>query len=717
MPIEIRVGPPVVTINQGLAFLVTDLQGEVHEESELGAFADDTRFISVYRIRINERPWQTLSFSQLTHYGARWVYSNPVVRVADGEIPANQIGLTLERAIGRGLHDDLDLVNYSPTPCSFYLELEIRSDFADIFDVKAHQLRERGEKVTEWHRVRQELVTSYENQEFRRALRLSAQRSDSPARYANGQLRFHVELAAGGRWHSCMLAAFDGTTADEPGHECRSGRAEGPTEHGRAHQDWHAVASGCQTSNFLVERTYAQSVEDMGALRIFSSDLPQGTWIPAAGIPWFVTLFGRDSLIVSLQNMVAHPLFGRAALDKLGRLQGDRIDDYRDEQPGKILHELRNGELAALRLIPHTPYYGSADATPLYLMVLAETFRWTGDLDMVRQCRPVAERRLEWIDRYGDLDADGFQEYAPRLPSGYRNMGWKDARDAVVYPDGRQVDPPIGTCELQAYVYDAWQRMSDLYEVLGEPDRALALRQQAAALKRRFNTAFWMPDEQFLAFGLDPRKEQIRSIVSNPGHCLWGGIVDDDKAEHVVRRLLQPDLWSGWGIRTLSQENPAFNPFSYQLGSVWPHDNAVIAAGFKRYGFHREASQLAKGILDAAGYFVSYRLPELFAGLAREPESFPVQYLGANTPQAWAAGSVFMLLATLLGIGADARGHRLYVDPWLPDWLPDVTLTNVGLGEDRFDLRVRGHEADCEATLTPVRGRPQLIRGRAGSDR
>ncbi len=712
MPIEIRVGPPVVIINQGQTFVVMDQQGEIHEESELGAFSDDTRFISVFRIRINQRPWQVLSYSQLTHFCARWIYANPEVRVADGDIAPNQIGLTLERAIGGGLHDDLDIVNYSQRPCSFYLELDVRSDFADIFDVKNHQLRERGEKVTEWHGPRQELVTSYENQDFHRAFRVHIQKTRSRARYANGKLSFHVELPPGGAWHTCLLAAFEGTAADNPVRECYSGRDEKVTEHGRAHQDWHTAASGFASSSRLVERVYLQSVEDMGALRIFSRDIPKGTWIPAAGIPWFVTLFGRDSLIVSLQNLALHPLFARAALAELGRLQGDRIDDYRDEQPGKILHELRHGELAALRLIPHTPYYGTADATPLYLVVLSEAYRWTGDLEMVRQYRPAAERCLEWVDRYGDLDGDGFQEYAPRMPSGYHNQGWKDASDAVVYPDGTQVPAPIGTCELQGNVYDAKIRMAELFDVLGDPQRAGQLRDQAATLRRRFNEAFWMADERFIAFGLDPQKHQIKSLASNAGQCLLSGIVDDDRAEAVVQRLLEPDLWSGWGIRTLSARNPAYNPFSYQLGSVWPHDNAWIAAGFRRYGFHREASQVAKAIFDAASFFVSDRLPELFAGLTREADSFPVQYLGASTPQAWAAGSVFMFLNSMLGLSADAPRHRLYVDPWLPDWLPDLTLTNIWLGEDRLDLQVRGRASDCEVVLRPVRGEPQLARGR-----
>ncbi len=710
MPTEIRVGPPVITINDGTTFMVTHLNGDVDTRSELGAFADDTRFISAYHVWLNQRSWALLSSSPLTHYASRWVYTNSALRVEDGELPAGKIGLTLERAVASGLHDDLDVINYDQRPWRFFLELEIKSDFADIFEVKRHRLTERGEKVTEWHRPRKELRTSYEYRDFRRALRIRVERDSTPPQYANGQLSFHIELPPGGSWHACLLVAFEGTAANNPERRCYTGTREVRSLHGRDQLAWHEVATGCSSSNKLVERAFQQSIQDVGALRMLDKELPKDTWLPAAGLPWFMTLFGRDSLIVSFQNMLVHPLFARAALHKLGEMQAQVVDDDRDAQPGKILHEIRYGELATLKLIPHTPYYGTHDATPLYVIVLAEAFRWIGDLQLVRDYLPIAERCLEWIDRYGDMDGDGFQEYKTRSRRGYHNQGWKDAHDAVIYPDGSQVDTPIAVCELQGYVYDAKLRMAELYERLGEHVRAATLRTAARELKRRFNEAFWMPDEDFFAYGLDPRKQQIRSIVSNPGHCLWSGIVDAEKAAAVVRRLLEPDMWSGWGIRTLSTRNPAFNPFSYQLGSVWPHDNAIIAAGFRRYGFAREAAKVARGIFDAAGYFVSSRLPELFAGLPRDPGSFPVQYLGASIPQAWAAGSVFMLVRALLGLEADAVGGVVYADPWLPEWLPDLDLLKVRLGDARFDLRVEGREDASRVEIRQRRGEVELLR-------
>ena len=362
------------------------------------------------------------------------------------------------------------------------------------------------------------------------------------------------------------------------------------------------------------------------------------------------------------------------------------MDDYRDAEPGKIPHEIRFGELAYFKKIPHTPYYGTADATPLYLITLHEAWRWLGDDGLLREYRDVAERCLEWIDRYGDLDGDGFQEYQTRSTLGYENVGWKDAGDAVVYPDGSQVKQPKALCELQGYVFDAWHRMAEVFDALGEPNRARELRRKATDLQQRFEDRFWCEEAGFYAFALDPKKEPVPTIASNAGHCLWSGIARPDRAARVVQRMFEPDMWSGWGIRTLSAQNPAYNPFSYQLGSVWPHDNGIIAMGFKRYGFSAEAARVARDISEAASYFVSYRLPELYAGIPHEARSFPVQYRGANVPQAWAAGSIFHLLQAILGIQANAPKGRLYLDPVLPRWLPDLTLRGLAVGGAKLDL-------------------------------
>jgi glycogen debranching enzyme len=404
-------------------------------------------------------------------------------------------------------------------------------------------------------------------------------------------------------------------------------------------------------------------------------------------------------------------------------MQAAGDDPERDMEPGKIPHEIRHGELAQLGILPYTPYYGTHDATSLYVIVLSYLYQWLGDDSPLRRYLENAEAAIRWIDRYGDRDRDGFQEYGTRSRHGYYNQGWKDAGDAVPAEDGTLAPLPIATCELQGYVYDAKLRMADIYELLGRPSDARRLRRQAKDLYERVNERLWWEEEGTYYLGLDGRKRPIRSVASNAGHLLQSGIVPPERAGRIVDRFLRGDMWSGWGIRTLSSDHPAYNPFSYHTGTVWPHDNAVIAGGFRRYGFDVEAARVAKGIFDAAERLVAYRLPELFAGLPRAEASFPVQYLGANVPQAWAAGSVFRLIAVLCGIHAasDGDGSRIYVNPALPSWLPELTIHNLRAGRGSLDLAVRDGSVDVLSNDTGfevVHGpapRPWLVGGPAAA--
>jgi glycogen debranching enzyme len=459
---------------------------------------------------------------------------------------------------------------------------------------------------------------------------------------------------------------------------------------------------------------FQQATDDLAALRlpIKGSALKADTHVvPAAGLPWFVALFGRDSLITSLQTSLVYPSFARGTLEVLGARQAKDRDDYRDAEPGKIMHELRLGELAHFNLVPHTPYYGTADATPLYLITLHIAWCCTGDLDLLKRHLPTAERCLDWIDQYGDRDGDGFQEYETRSPDGLENQSWKDSGDAVVYPDGAQVGGAKALCELQGYVYDAWMRMAKVYDVLHEQARATNLRAKAAKLFARFNEAFWDEEAGFYALALDADKNKVMTVASNPGHCLWSGIVPPERASRVVARLMREDMWSGWGIRTLSAAHPAYNPYSYQRGAVWPHDNGLIAEGFKRYGYAKEAGEIAQDVWSAGRFFMLNQFPELYAGLHRDASSFPVQYLGANVPQAWAAGSVFSLLYAILGLQPDAPNATLYVDPVLPDWLADVTLRDLHLGEQTFDIRF--WRKNQQSHFTVLKGEPSAVVRRA----
>jgi glycogen debranching enzyme len=371
-------------------------------------------------------------------------------------------------------------------------------------------------------------------------------------------------------------------------------------------------------------------------------------------------------------------------------------------EPGKIPHEIRHGELAELGILPYAPYYGTHDATSLFVIVLSYLYQWLGARSLIERYLPNAEAAMAWIDRYGDRDRDGFQEYATRSTHGYYNQGWKDAGDAIPTEDGTLALLPIALCEHQGYVYDAKLRMADIYDLLERPRDAARLQTQARRLYERFNDAFWWEAEGIYYLGLDGNKKPIRSVASNAGHLLASGIVPPDRAARVVRRLMADDMFSGWGVRTLSSDHVAYNPFSYHTGSVWPHDNAQIAGGFRRYGFDAEAALVARGVFDAAERFVATRLPELFSGLPRQVGSFPVQYLGANVPQAWAAGSIFRLVAILCGIHASAGrdGARLYVNPALPDWLPELTIHNLRAGAGSATLRFSDASVEVLANTT-----------------
>jgi len=704
--LEIKVGPPQLAIHQGHAVLLSELDGQINWPSEKGLYFYDTRVISSWTVYANGEPWDLLNGGTTTSLAARVFLTNRALITERGPIDKHTLGLTLSRHIDGGVHEDLDVTNYARIKVRFNLEIALRCDFADLFEVKSGHFVRRGRIVTDWSEQEQRLTTTYRNQDFFREVAVTAHHSDSPAVYANGRITFDVELAPSGTWHSRL--AYDLADSEQrymaPDECARDGKESQSTNR---LADWQREVLEVRSSNDAFRRLFRQATDDMAALRLPIQVAGHMRLVPAAGLPWFVALFGRDSLIVSLQTALVHPGFARGTLEVLGSLQASGRDDYRDAEPGKIMHELRLGELAKLGLVPHTPYYGSADATPLYLITLHAAWSWTGDRGLLERHLPTAERCLEWIDRYGDRDGDGFQEYATRSSAGLENQSWKDSGDSLVYPDGSLVKGPKALCELQGYVYDAWQRTAEVYEALGDSTRAAQLRAKAAALFSRFNEAFWDEETGFYAFALDGEKKKVLSVASNPGHCLWSGIVPPDRAGRVVARLMQPDMWSGWGIRTLSSEHPSYNPYSYQNGAVWPHDNGLIAQGFKRYGYAVEAARVAHDVCQAGGFFMLNQLPELYAGLQREATNFPVQYLGANVPQAWAAGSVFSMVQAILGMQPDAPHRMLYVDPVLPPWLPDLTVRNLRLGEQVFDIRF--WRSDEETRLEVLKGDPASV--------
>ncbi|HSL77071.1 MAG TPA: glycogen debranching N-terminal domain-containing protein [Candidatus Limnocylindrales bacterium] len=691
MTFPVQVGPSTITITRDDRVLICQPDARIVGEAD-GFFTRDTRFISGYDLFINGRRPILLGSGSIQSFSSRFEFTNDTCVDPDGVIERQSLAIRVDRTIADGVHEDYDIDNFAPRPVRLTIEVAVLSDFADIFDVKRGEIVRRGRLDTRWFRSRGELRSTYVNRDFRRHLIIAVERSGSPPQFANGRLVFDTTLPPKGSWHCCVKwLPVTGSHRRVMTLACNA--VDAPR---RAVGVARLPNVSIRSPNPTVDRAWAQAVRDLEALRLEDPTFERGVFIPAAGVPWFVTLFGRDSLIVSMQGISGFPEFASGALRRLSELQATEDDPERDMEPGKILHEIRHGELAQLGILPFQPYYGTHDATSLFVIVLSYLYHWTGDASLLQRYLKHAEAAISWIDKYGDRDGDGFQEYQTRSTHGFYNQGWKDAGDAIVEADGTLAPLPIGTCELQGYVFDAKTRMAEIYEVLGRDKDARRLRREAQRLYERVNEAFWWEEEGTYYLGLNGRKEGIRSVASNAGHLLQSGIVPKERAGRVVKRLLADDMWSGWGIRTLSADHPAYNPFSYQTGSVWPHDNAAIAGGFRRYGYASEAAKVARALFDAAERLVATRLPELYSGMPRVAASFPVPYLGANVPQAWASGAVFRLVAVLCGIHAtyDADGPKLYVNPALPDWLPEVSISNLRVGGGALEIHCQDGSVD-----------------------
>ena len=507
MSFKVQVGPPQISIHQGQTVLITEPDGQIHWPSERGLYFLDTRVVSSWTIYASGEPWELLSGGAITYYAARVFLTNRSFATESGIIAPRTLGLTISRWLSGGMHEDLEITNHSMQPVKFQLELAVRSDFADLFEVKSGRIVRRGRITSEWSERHQQLRTTYRNADFTRSVIVTAAHTPSKAVYANGRISLEVALAPGEIWRTCVLYALeDGQTRVAAPRACVDHYQRSP--HAETISEWLQVVAKIQTSNEEYYRLFRRALEDMVALRLPIRGADTNMFLPAAGLPWFIAPFGRDSLIVSLQNVLIYPEFARGALDVLGSLQATEDDPYRDAEPGKIFHELRYGELAHFKLIPHTPYYGTADATPLYLLTLHAVWRATGDPQLLDRHLGTAEACLTWIDHYGDRDGDGFQEYQTRSPVGYENMGWKDSGDAVVYPDGSLVKGPKALCELQGYVYAAWLGMAEVFDALGRAERAAELRTKAARLFERFNAEFWDEELGFYAYALDGEKKR-----------------------------------------------------------------------------------------------------------------------------------------------------------------------------------------------------------------
>jgi len=675
-----------VSMLEGDTFVVSDRRGDIASSPEEahGLFQGDTRFLSRWVLTVNGALPNPLSTDDVNYFSSQF-FLVPDTGTGHSTYVDSPMSIVRQRAVGGGFHEDLKIMNHKSTALDLEVRVEAAADFADLFGVKDAEFARAGKF---YRRVEgNQLVLGYQREKFVRETRIT---SSAPAEIDEKGFRFHVHLEPHGEWLAGLnvLVAIDGMEGARTKPKYKDVHDTPTPNIGMSLESWLAKAPQLHCSWSDLDRIYHRSLVDLAALRFFSRFAP-GEALPAAGLPWFMAVFGRDSILTSFQALPFLPELASVTLQILAVRQGTRRDDFRDEEPGRILHEARMGEMTAFEERPHSPYFGSSDATPLFLVLLDEYERWSGKANLVKKFEAESKAALRWIDEFGDRDGDGYVEYERRnTKTGLENQCWKDSWDSIAFADGTLAATPIATCEIQGYVYDAKRRCARLArEFWGEPETATRLEAEAARLKENFNRDFWIPKRQFFALALDGKKRKVDSLTSNIGHLLWSGIVDDDKAEACARHLLGPKLFSGWGVRTMAEGEGRYNPIGYHVGTVWPFDTSFVALGLRNYGFKKEAAQLALANLEAARYF-DFRLPEAFAGYSRRETNFPVEYPTACSPQAWSAGAPLLFLRTMLGL--EVVGRRLLVDPAVPKQIQRIELLGIPGRWGRADAFARG---------------------------
>ncbi|MBD0337991.1 MAG: amylo-alpha-1,6-glucosidase [Thermoleophilia bacterium] len=685
-----------LTILEGSTFCICDDLGDIGTEETSGFFHEDVRHLSRLRLTINGEPPLLLAAKKVEYFSAAFYLRNPVL---DG-LAQDSLLIARERFVGEAMQDRIRVWNETLEPVVFELALELAADFADMFTVKDRDFAlgnpERARPLPPpaeafWDADHNQVLFSDPDPSWNEHTQVIVSR---PAEANGAGLVYRIELEPRAEWK--LVVDVVPTRGGDP---VRPPEIEGRFGHELAHvreslAAWELRVPQLRATWDALQHAFGQSVADLAALRLRSNG-DQGK-LPAAGMPWFMTVFGRDTIVASLQTLLFGPELARAALCQLAELQADAVDAAIDAEPGKIVHEVRTGKTASVWF---ERYYGTVDATPLYLILLSEVWRWTDDLLLVRELHEPALKALRWIDEHGDRDGDGFVEYERRTPRGLANQSWKDSGDSQRFADGRFAQAPIAPCEVQGYVYDAKRRTAELAREVWR-DRELAGRLEAEAdeLRRRFDEAFWVEGRGgHYALALDADKRPVDALTSNIGHLLWSGIVPPERVDAVVDALMGEALWSGWGVRTMSSEDAAYNPLSYHNGSVWPHDNSLIAAGLARQGRWREAQRIARRMLEASAFF-GHQLPEVFAGLRRSDTPFPVPYPTAARPQAWAAGTPVLLLQLLLGLVPDPRLHTLttVAPPELPAWAGSVRLTGVRAFDAQWEIRLEEGTVNVE---------------------
>ena len=696
--------PRLVSMENEL-LMYTDEEGLIPAAagSPLGLYFRDTRFLSRLEMTVGGRPPVLLSSTAERNYVSSAEFTNLAIKGARGEaIPQTSVHLRRTRVVSDRVYELLRVKNYHAASVEVDVALSFDADFRDMFEVRGMRRHKRGTRLAPKAEGDTLTLAYYGLDEVLR--KTIVRFEQAPAGLEGGTARFRLSLAP--RERKVLRFSIEVSVPDGPPLTVGGDFTERLTDMRRDYERWFAGATGIFTDSEEINRVLRRGQAD---LRMLMMDTPHGRTF-AAAVPWFVAPFGRDAIIASLETLMLDQRPAIDCLRLLTRLQGGTDNVFREEEPGKIMHELRRGELAAVKAIPHTPYYGAVDTTALYLLLVCEVAMWTGDLEAFEQLREPIEAALRWIDEYGDLDGDGFVEYRRRSRAGLVNQGWRDAHDAVVHADGSVARGPIALAESQAYVYYAKRRLASLFGNLADVELSERLQAESQALKLRFNERFWMDDEGYVALALDGDKRQVKTIVSTAGHCLWSRILTEDHVAPVAERLLSPDLFSGWGVRTMAKSAVGYSPMSFYNGSVWPFDNALIVNGLKKHGFDQEANRLAGALFDAALDQQYERLPEFICGFTRQAVNRPVAYPMACSPDAPAAGAPFLMLQAMLGLYASAAENALYVhNPLLPKWLSEVTLSNLSVGRSRLSLRFRRDGNQTTFSLRDKQGGVRVV--------
>jgi glycogen debranching enzyme len=670
-------------IKENDLFLLTDTKGNIpgNHPYGLGLYTKDTRFLSKFDLRINGEEPILLSSDAAENYVATILLTNPHME-KDGELVLWRESVEIERKrfiYNHVLYETIKFKNYYPKPVEFEVNIHMDVDFADMFIIRGFQTGKVGKRKGQTIEGNS-FTFHYEGEDqIKRATKVVWDRQ-AKAVFEHGEVVFDFSLNHAEEQTVTIIIQ------PQVGEEVLGGIVDPSTALSHlkdSYDNWESNTTKVSTDYELLQRLVNRGISDM---RVLLTDLGYGQF-PVAGLPWFGVPFGRDSLIAALQMLAFNPKIAKGTLLTMANYQGKNLDSWRDEQPGKIMHEIRFGELANTNQIPFTPYYGTIDATPLFLVLLTEYVKWTGDFDIVYQLRDNIDAALTWIDQYGDRDGDLFVEYYQESSKGIANQGWKDSGDSIVHRNGEYAKSPIALVEVQGYVYQAKVGLADIFEQLNETERADELRQQAKVLKERFDEKFWMEDVQFYAIALDANKQQVGTITSNPGHVLFSGMLDDERVNAVTDTLLSEKMFSGYGIRTMGKGEAGYNPMSYHDGSVWPHDNSMILLGLSKLGRKDAANTVINGLIESAVHFEYNRLPELFCGYDKSLGK-PVKYPVACSPQAWAAGTPLVFIQSLLGLFPNALKKEIHLSPILLDSMNFLCVENISIGEGQLSVTI-----------------------------